>query len=178
MARQTKAQQIELAAQRLAVRSSAGLSGTFIQVHGIPELAHELKVLPGKISSRLLRSALFEAAEMMADTAYRMAPKDTGQLAESITARRRRINGIQMMEGADVYAKRSRQTPGGYYAHLVELGHAIFRTTRSGKYFVKYYPGSRFMTKTAQLEEKRAIETVRRRVEVGLERFYAGKRRL
>lgn len=178
-ARQTKAQQIDLAASRLSVRGIASSDVTGMMIYGLPELQQELDRLPGFLAAKVLRGAVYEAAQMMADSAYRHAPRGaTGQLAESIKARRRLVGGPRLIEGADVFAKRSPSTPGGYYAHLVELGHAIFKTTRHGKYFIKHYPGERFMTKTAQREEKRAVDIVRDRIRLSLGNYYAGKRRL
>lgn len=178
MARQSKSQQSVLANIRSEARASGGLGGQIV-ISGIEELAKELNILPGKLVSQVLTRGLEKGGQVVANRAEHLAPQGkTGRLAESIRVRRRQINSGKLVAGVDVYARRSKATPGGYYAHLVELGHDIFKTTRRGKYFIKHYGGERFMRPAIEQKRQEVISIVLIETKKALDRFYAGKIRV
>lgn len=53
-----------------------------VEIKGLKELQETLEKMPDKMASRVLRFALTKAGEIMKATMVRLAPKDTGFLAE------------------------------------------------------------------------------------------------
>lgn len=70
-----------------------------VKIDGIAELVHKLEDFKRNVSARIIKSALRAAAEVIAAEAKVLAPKDSGQLAESIAAVPLRNRGGQIRYG-------------------------------------------------------------------------------
>lgn len=171
-------QKANLANQRLQIRAASGLGGA-IEILGLEDLLKELKVLPIELAKKVLYKGLQMGGRRVVQRASALAPYGaTGALKASIAQRRANVTNSSYVVGEDVFAKRSKATKGGYYAHLVEYGHDIFRTTRYGKYFIKHYSGQRFMLPAIQQEQNNVIKDVRDTISDKLKNYYIGRKRL
>ncbi len=161
------------AVARVAGRGQHGL-GMHISITGIPEMGRELQAIPGRLARLALKKAMKKGGGEVSDLAEAYAPRGaTGNLKASLSVRARDEQITRGVVGADVFAKR-RKGLGGYYAHLVEYGHDIYRTTRTGKYFIKHYGGQRFMLPAIKQKEQRVIQITINEVKQSLERYYGG----
>lgn len=122
----------------------------------------------GKVQERALR----EAAKVALEGAKRRTPYQTGELRRSLSIAIPRLGGAkQYLIGADIYAKRSAQTPGGYYAHLVELGHRVFKTTRTRRIERRSAPAQPFMLPTLEQDAQKIIDAYVNRVSAELKKL-------
>jgi len=176
MARQTISQRRGLGDLRSINRANAGVRGQII-VHGIEDMAREFKALPYIIVDKMLKRAVYEGAQMYTRKAKENVPFDKGKLEASLSTRRKTLPTLRLAVQSDTYARKGRNFRGGYYAHLVEHGHDLFRTTRSGKYFIKHVPATNFLRKTAVQNKEEAVTIVKKRVGTGLLLYYSGRKR-
>ena len=97
-------------------------------------------------AAKILRTGVTKTVKRhVVKDAQRMAPVGaTGRLRASLGTRRP-THKRQLVLGADAYARRGRNFKGGYYAHLVEKGHRLYRTTRKRKYFIKHVAARSFL---------------------------------
>lgn len=85
------------------------------EVKGLRELDEALKRLPLEIQRKVLARAVLAGAGVIRDEARRLCPKNTGALAKSIVAKRKRQAGASV-----VYQVGPRK----FYGHMVEFGTA------------------------------------------------------
>lgn len=122
----------------------------------------------GKIQERALR----DAAKVALEGAKRRVPVKTGELRKSLSIATPRLGGAkQNLIGADIHAKRSAQTPGGYYAHLVEYGHRVFKTTRTRRIELRSAPARPFMLPTLEQDTQAIIDAYAARVGAELKKL-------
>lgn len=109
-----------------------------VKITGLNETVAALKRLPTELSGKNggpVRSALFQSAKLMRDSAVQHAPADTGNLKQNIIAvrdRNPRASGVSeryivtvrrgKRQGRSVFSSQRRQSRGAYYAHFVEFG--------------------------------------------------------
>lgn len=118
------------------------------ELEGLAELARSLDQFSDQVARNITSKALAEAAEPMARAARAMAPKDSGELRESISASTRanikgrlRNKNLRFAFVGPSYSKYdAHYAP---HAHLVEFGTAV-RHHKDGKY-VGQAPAQPFM---------------------------------
>lgn len=133
----------------------------------LDKLVAKLKKLEDKIKKKIVIDAMMAGGKIHLEAAKVLVPVKTGELKKSL--RIRRATDRQMV-GARVLAQRGKDFPGGYYAHLVEKGHHIFRKTRSGKkIYVGYYSGKPFMRPAVEMNFERIISKIKETAKAGVD---------
>lgn len=144
-----------------------------ISVTGISEIDNLLRSLPKQITHRVMGSAHLDAAKPLIDSAKgivisREKTKNTGRLEESIGGikiSQRKSNEIGMVQ---VGPRRKKGTYRGYHGHLVEYGHRLVSSKKSGKRqigFVRPYPFMRpAFDKTKDQVSRNIVESVQKKL--------------
>jgi len=141
----------------------------------IARLEREFKALPKHIALNYAKKGLVNAGELVKiDTKTKIGTEGlikTGELRKSIQVKENVKYRGHTLLGVDVIAKRGKRFPGGYYAHLKERGHKLYRTTRWRKIFIKHVPARPFMRPTADSSatQSKAVESYRIAVKRGIE---------
>jgi HK97 gp10 family phage protein len=155
----------------------AQLKGGFgLQVRIVPgdleEIYGYLNTFFGEIKTmKVQRKALAQAAQVGEDFAKSIAPKRTGQLRKSLSATY--VKQYPQSFGVDIRAKRGPDSPGGYYAHLVEYGHRTYRTTRWRRVRLEDSPARKFMSRTFLSKQDEMAETYRRSMKESMDQLVA-----
>lgn len=148
-----------------------------VEITGLKELQQELKALPKHIALDMTKEGLIKAGLILRDDARRRTPVRSGNLRKSIQLRRKmRYRGKELL-GVQVRSRRSKAFPGGYYAHLVEKGHKLYRTTRWRKIFIKHVPANPFMRPALEQGKGRAIDAAVQEVKKGIAKYKMGDAR-
>lgn len=87
------------------------------QVLGLSEMQRNLKEIPKAMGNNAQRRALVDAAEPMARKMRANAPKDQGDLEESVDVQTRRPRGVDKMVGVEVFVG-----PSDFTGSLQEFG--------------------------------------------------------
>ena len=143
-----------------------------IRIEGIEEIARNLEAVSDRIKRRALRAGMTRAGKLIERDAKRRVPVRMGRLRQAIEFDPK----IRARSGdlvGKVLARRGPNNKGGYYAHLVERGHKLFRTTRTKKYFIKHVPADPFMRPALETNVGPSIELIRRAVKSEVDRFRA-----
>ena len=104
-----------------------------ITVTGDKEIDKFLKGLPGKFSHRILQTANAKAAKPLINAEKLLAPKEEGDLRDSIGVKRasiKRANAVGEIKVGPLYRK------GGRTAHFFEFGTKQRKTKGRGRYKV------------------------------------------
>lgn len=133
---------------------------TDISLYGVAGLQLKLQELPKRIARNTMRRSIRAAGRYMRDRVRDNAPVGkTGRLRRSI--REKESRGRTKLEVATkVFGVRKKSSKGGYYLHLVELGHKTRLGTgkgkpkEGGKAFV---PANPFMRRTFETEKWNAL---------------------
>lgn len=113
--------------------------------------------------------ALKAAGKVILEGAKRRMPFKTGELRKSLE-----LTSLKKFEssiGIDVVAKRGKSTPGGYYAHLVEYGHKVFKTTRFRRIRLSDAAPHPFMEPAFREEKESAIQEYKTVISTELEKL-------
>lgn len=114
-----------------------------ISVTGIAEIDNLLKGLPNQVTHRILGAAHLDAAKPLINRAAMTVRAKSGRLAASIggvKVSQRKTNEVGLVY---VGPRRKKFEYHGYHGHLLEYGHKLVSSKRSGKRligFVKPYP--------------------------------------
>lgn len=149
-----------------------------VNIKGLDELQKKLEEVPRKISRRILKTALKNAAKLMIQAMAAMAPKDTGFLAEHFGMRikleRGDIAGSAFVgpEGKIDYPNED----GGYRQKVSAKGKhfnigripvvAVARFLEFGTRFMTKRP---FMTQAFETTKERALNTIIEEIKTALE---------
>lgn len=136
-------------------------------IEGLGEINDRLNELKHFMRRGVVMQAAYETTkEVLLPAIQASVPVDKGALRASLAVREARHLG--KTAGADVYARRGKNYPGGYYAHLVEYGHALYWTTRWWKRKIKDVPPTWFMRRHLVISAGPAFNDFARRVRSNL----------
>lgn len=114
--------------------------------------------LNDRMKKKVVTDSMYAGGKLDLEYAQLLVPKKTKKLLKSLAVRKKSNNEGR---GAIVLARRSAQFPGGYYSHLVEKGHKIFRTVRGGKkVYIGYFSGHPFMRPSVEQNYEKIIERI------------------
>lgn len=132
----------------------------------INNLADTLKDFSDKMGSKIIVNSMFSGGKIALEAAKIKVPVAEGELEKSLDIiRLRKSEGL----GARVLARRSKATPGGYYAHLVELGHRQVRKLRNGRILdLGHTPAQPFMRPAVEENRDKIIEAIRAKAAAGI----------
>jgi hypothetical protein len=131
-------------------------------------LIKNLSKLDKMLATEVAIKGMMAGAMVSLEAAKAGVPVLSGNLRDSLQVVPLRKRGYV---GARVIAKRGKKYPGGYYAHLIEYGHNIYRTTRGRwhrKYFIKHYSGHAYMKPALYNNKEECLEAIRREAAAAL----------
>lgn len=119
-----------------------------ISVTGIAEIDNLLRTMPKQITHRVMGSAHIEAAKPLMDVAKNIVAsrekvQNTGRLEDSIGGIKLSQRSTKEIGLVHVGPRRKKGTYRGFHGHLVEYGHRLVSSKKSGKRqigFVRPYP--------------------------------------
>lgn len=130
------------------------------------DLVRRLSVFADKMKKKIASDAMYAGAKYDLEKAKALVPVKTGNLKKSLAVRRKTT---RQDVGAVVLARRSKAFPGGYYSHLVEKGHKIFRVTRNKqKVYIGYFSGHPFMRPAVEQNYEAIIEKIKEAASKGI----------
>lgn len=134
---------------------------TEINEQDLKNLASTLEAFKEAVQKKIVIDAMMAGGSIHLTTAKRLAIRGrTGNLRKSLQIIKLRKKG-NSIGGARVFAQKSKATPGGYYAHLVERGHRIFLITRGKKkVYIGFWPGRPFMRPALENNRARIISEI------------------
>lgn len=137
-----------------------------IQDAGLAELRTKLSRFSDKMKKKIAGDAMLAGAKVHLAAAKLLVPVDTGQLKRSLATKK---NSSREEVGAMVLARRSGSFTGGYYSHLVERGHVIFRTVKGGRRVrVGFYGGQPFMRPGMEQNVDKILKAIKERADQGI----------
>jgi hypothetical protein len=141
-------------------------------IQGLEKFKEELLKLPIDIRAKIERKSSREGAKVMADAIARLAPKDTGNLKESIKAGaipKRYLGGGDF--GYGVLARRRGDLTGGYYLHLLDQDHKIIVKKGARKFYmgqkrvtVGVRPGDQFVKEAFEYNQDAVVMLIEKDV--------------
>ena len=120
------------------------------KIEGLADLQKELAKVPQKIAKGALRSGVRAGAAIVGKQARINCPVRTGRLKKSIKWRGRKTKRGIIAAAAMATAP---------YSHLVEFGTAVRVSKKTGKESGQM-PASRFMTRAADEQWRKAVDAV------------------
>lgn len=136
----------------------------------LKKLGADLSRFASAVKKKIAGDAIYDGADVQLQAAKLLVPVDTGDLRKSLARRRK---NFRESVGTVVLARRSKQFPGGYYSHLVEKGHRLFRTTNSGlKVFIKHVPAQPFMRPATEQNREAILRRIKESAAEDIEREF------
>lgn len=123
-------------------------------------------------SEKVQKQALKAAGKVILDGAKTRVSVKSGELKKAL-----QVSALKKFSGSigvDIVAKRGKNTPGGYYAHLVEYGHKVFKTTRFRRIRLSDASPRPFMEPAFREEKERAIEEYKTAMALEIEKIQKG----
>jgi HK97 gp10 family phage protein len=138
-----------------------------ISITGVEQVKKMLEAIPADMALKIEAKAMRKGAQLLAEAVKQKAPQGvSGDLKNSIVARKtpERYKGQNTVK-TEVAAKRSKSTPGGYYAHLPDLGHKVVVRKGGFKVFTgTNVPGQEFRAKAVDENRQRVISEIESQV--------------
>lgn len=135
---------------------------------GLQIIHQKLTTLKDKLKQKIVADAMLEGAKIQLAAAKTLVPVADGDLKRSLAARKKTS---RYDIGAQVYARRGKQFPGGYYAHLIEKGHKQVRKLRNGKtIYLGYYSAHAYMRPALLQNQQEILQKVTSEARAGIKK--------
>lgn len=143
---------------------------TKVNAEDLRNLAAGLEQFKETVRKKIVIDAMMAGGKICLTAAQGLVSRGrTGQLRRSLELAKLGKKG-ESVGGARVLARRSKETPGGYYAHLVERGHRIFLITRGKKkVYIGFWPGRPFMRPALENNRPEIIKEINKVAAEGAE---------
>ncbi|TXH19319.1 MAG: hypothetical protein E6R03_00730 [Hyphomicrobiaceae bacterium] len=142
---------------------------TEVRKEDLDALLSELKGFTETVRKKVVVESMMAGGNVHLSATKRLVPRGrTGNLRASLMITKLGKQG-DSVGGARVLARRSSQTKGGYYAHLVERGHRIFLIIRGRKrVYIGHWPGRPFMRPALEQNKQPILSEIVKTAQAGI----------